>query len=98
MFFFIMCCVFLHHVKNAAKWSLHRRLHNYVCTLTKTKCGLYILPVDTADGAGPSVAKKSMAVSPCPLEIVFSFDTTASMHPCLNQVQYSDSNAACVHV
>ena len=60
---------------------------------TKTDTDLHTLPLDTTDGAEPSVAKKPKATGPPPpggpVEIVFSFDTTGSMYPCLTQVLYS---------
>ena len=47
---------------------------------------------DDAKEAGPSPAKKSKVDAPPPpggpVEIVFSFDTTGSMYPCLTQVSW----------
>ena len=80
--------------------------------LKHTPCFLQVLPevytteISTmAYLAEPSVAKKPKAVGPPPpggpVEIVFSFDTTGSMYPCLTQVLHvylSDSDTACTPV
>jgi len=51
---------------------------------------------ETDAGEGPSTAKKARVDAPPPpggpVEIVFSFDTTGSMYPCLTQVRRSVSN------
>ena len=82
------------------EWSLGTRfVHTYTCM------DFSAFPLDTTDGAEPSVAKKPKAAGPPPpggpVEIVFSFDTTGSMYPCLTQVLHvylSDSDTVCTPV
>ena len=50
--------------------------------------------IESPPASGPAVAAVTGG-SGGPVEIVFSFDTTGSMYPCLTQVE---SDVQCIHV
>ena len=52
--------------------------------------------VDSGSGSGTACKISSGAEPGGPMEIVFSFDTTGSMYPCLTQVSRGASDVQCV--